>query len=307
MKKLISLFVLPLFLQAQKPVENANKLMYNEVFVHQNQYILPVDKASVIGSYPLGVSEQKTVHVLFPSEIKEIDVGNQNVVVQVTEAFNNVLRVKANARGAFKETNVTVICKDGKLYSFLANYQDNPEVINLSMGNNQTADERISKELGINFHHQKVLDKNDESFTEIMDMTEKALEKHGYINNIGVYTMKITALLRGIYTKGDNLYYQIEVKNRSEIDYKIDFAKIFISDISEIKRVAVQEEEIPVKYHLPTDKSIPSNTDKVYVFAVPIRAISASKQVDFELFEEKGARHLRFTISHKLIQKAKQL
>lgn len=150
MKKVISLLVLPLFLQAQKPVENANKLMFNEVFGNRNQYIMPVDKASVIGSYPLGVSEQKTVHVLFPSEIKEIDVGNQNVIVQVTEAFNNVLRVKANARGAFKETNVTVICKDGKLYSFLANYQDNPEVINLSIGHNQTADERISKDLGIN-------------------------------------------------------------------------------------------------------------------------------------------------------------
>ncbi|MDF7821867.1 conjugative transposon protein TraN [Runella sp. MFBS21] len=307
MKKLISLFLLPFFLQAQRPVENANKQMFNEVFANRNQYLLALDKASVIGSYPLGVSEQKTVHVLFPSEIKEIDVGNQNVIVQVTEAFNNVLRVKANARGTFKETNVTVICKDGKLYSFLANYQDNPEVINLSIGYNQTADERISKELGINFHHQKVLDENDESFTEIQDLSERALDKRNYISNVGVYTMKVTALLRGIYTKGDNLYYQVEVKNRSEIDYRIDFAKVFISDISEIKRVAVQEEEVPVKYHLPTDKNIPSNTDKMYVFVVPVKAISASKQVDFEIFEEKGARHLRFTISHKLIQKAKQL
>ncbi len=307
MKKIISFLLLPLFLKAQKPAENANKQMFNEVFANHNQYVLPVDKASVIGSYPLGVSDQKTVHVLFPSEIKEVDVGNQNVVVQVTEAFNNVLRVKANARSTFKETNVTVICKDGKLYSFLANYQDNPEVINLSIGHNQTADERISKELGINFHHQKVLDENDESFTEIQDLSEQALDKRRYIANVGVYTMKVTALLRGIYTKGDNLYYQVEIKNRSEIDYRIDFAKVFLSDISEIRRVAVQEEEIPVKYHLPTDRNIPGNTDKMFVFVVPVRAISASKQVDFELFEEKGARHLRFTISHKLLQRARQL
>jgi conjugative transposon TraN protein len=309
MKKAINgclCILFPFWGQAQL-LEKANPFLFEMVTGNRNHYVLPLDKSSVIGSYPLGINEQKTVHVLFPSEIKEVDVGSQFVVVQVTEAFNNVLRIKANSNTTFKETNITVICKDGSLYSFLANYRENPEVINLSIGHNRTSDERISKELGINFTPHRVLNENDESFTEIQDLAQRALDKSGFIHNVGVYAMKVTALLTGIFTKGNNLYYRVEVRNRSEIEYRIDFAKVFISDVSELRRVAVQEEEIPVKYRLPTDNSIPAASEKTFVFVVPIRALSASKQVDFELFEEKGARHLRFTIDSKLIQKAKQL
>lgn len=309
MKKVINLCVwglFPFWGQAQL-LEKSNPSMFETVSGNRNHYILPLDKSSVIGSYPLGVNEQKTIHVLFPSEIKEVDVGSQFVVVQVTEAFNNVLRIKANSNTVFKETNITVICKDGSLYSFLANYQENLEVINLSIGHNRSSDERVSKELGINFTQHRVLNENNESFTEIQDLAQRALDKSGFIHNVGAYTMKVTALLTGIYTKGDNLYYRVEVRNRSEIEYKIDFAKVFISDVSELRRVAVQEEEIPVKYRLPTENTIPAASEKTFVFVVPVKALSASKQVDFELLEEKGARHLRFTIDSKLIQKAKQL
>lgn len=304
--KTAALVLLPLWTCAQAP-DNANRRMYDDVRNNRNEYVLPIDKASVIGSYPLGVSEQKTVHIMFPSEIKEVDVGNRFVLVQVTEAFNNVLRVKANAREDFDETNVTVICRDGSLYSFIANYQDDPEVVNLAIGHNATADNAIAQALGINFVRHKVTDDNNESATELTDLAEQALGMKPFIHNVGVYTMKVSALLEGVYTAGDNLYYVVKINNRSDIDYTMAFTKAFVSDVSEMKRVAVQEEELPIKHRLPTDTVIPGGTDKSFVFVVPVRAISAKKQVDLEIYEDKGARHLRFTIDRRLIQKARKL
>ncbi|WP_051397888.1 conjugative transposon protein TraN [Runella limosa] len=304
--KTINFLLFALLVIPKAKAQTSNLSFYNQVNAEKN-YLLPIDKASVIGTHPLGVSEQKTVHIIFPSEVKEIDVGNPHVIVQLTEAFNNVVRVKANARQKFAETNVTVITKDGRLYSFLTNYEQEPEILNVSMGHNYSSDERISKELGINYSNHKVLDESNESFVELKDLAQRAINRKHYIHNVGVYTMKVTALLRGIYAKGDNLYYVVNIINRSEIDYKIDFAKVFVADISEIKRVAVQEEEIPVKYYLPITKEVKSSTEKEFVFVVPFRAVSESKQVDFEIYEDRGARHLKMTIDNKIIQKARQL
>ena len=297
---------------ALKPVRTslddlANKAMFYETIAHKNTYALPIDRSSVIGSYPLGVSQQKTVHILFPSEIKEVDVGNRFVLVQVTEAFNNVLRVKANTDTSFAETNVTVICRDGSLYSFTTNYEENPEVTNIAIGNNALSDAAISKGLGINFTPQRVLDENNENFVEMKSMAQNSLDKQPYIRNVGAYTMRVTAMVQGIYTRGDNLYYVVNVNNRSEIDYTMAFTKVFVLDVSEAKRVAVQEEELPVKYQLPTEMTIAGGTDKTFTFVVPVRAISATKQVDMEIYEADGARHLRFTIDRKLLQKARKL
>lgn len=298
---------LPFGARAQPQQAAANEDIYNSTVANRNTYTLPLDRASVIGSYPLGISQQKTVHILFPSEIKEVDVGNRYVMVQITEAFNNVLRVKANASEKFSETNVTVICRDGSLYSFLTSYEENPEVVNIIIGNNAQSDAAVSKALGINFAKQRVLNGHDENFVEMEGMAQTALDKKPYIHNVGAYTMLVTALVQGIYTRGDNLYYVVKVDNRSEIDYTMAFAKVFVLDISEAKRVAVQEEELPVKYQLPTERTIAGGTEKTFTFVVPVRAISDSKQVDMEIYEADGARHLRFTIDRKLLQKAKKL
>lgn len=313
--KITLLLALPLLARAQgpsKPVmpgldDLANKSMFYQTLGTKNTYALPIDRSSVIGSYPLGVSQQKTVHILFPSEIKEVDVGNRFVLVQVTEAFNNVLRVKANSAEDFAETNVTVICRDGSLYSFTTNYEENPEVVNLAIGNNALSDAAISKGLGINFTPQRVLDGDDENFVEIRSMAQTALDSKPHIHNVGAYTMRVTAMVQGIYTRGDNLYYVVNVDNRSEIDYTMAFTKVFVLDVSEARRVAVQEEELPVKYQLPTEMSVAGGTNKTFTFVVPVRAISDSKQVDMEIYEADGARHLRFTIDRKLLQKARKL
>ncbi len=313
--KITLLLALPLLARAQgpsKPVmpgldDLANKSMFYQTLGTKNTYALPIDRSSVIGSYPLGVSQQKTVHILFPSEIKEVDVGNRFVLVQVTEAFNNVLRVKANSAEDFAETNVTVICRDGSLYSFTTNYEENPEVVNLAIGNNALSDAAISKGLGINFTPQRVLDGDDENFVEIRSMAQNALDRKPHIHNVGAYTMRVTAMVQGIYTRGDNLYYVVNVDNRSEIDYTMAFTKVFVLDVSEARRVAVQEEELPVKYQLPTEMSVAGGTNKTFTFVVPVRAISDSKQVDMEIYEADGARHLRFTIDRKLLQKARKL
>ena len=122
MKKSPILFMLPLSVFAQDiKVSNPEMLQTTE---STNRYILPIDKVSIKGSYPLGISEIKTIHIVFPFEIKEVDAGTSDVIVEITPSFNNVLKVKSAKSKDFTETNLTVLTGDGGLYSFITNNQN---------------------------------------------------------------------------------------------------------------------------------------------------------------------------------------
>jgi hypothetical protein len=50
--------------------------------------------------------------------------------------------------------------------------------------------------------------------------------------------------LNGLYIGDDNLFYQIEIKNRSNISYDKDMFRFFIRDKKKSKRTASQEIEM---------------------------------------------------------------
>ena len=59
----------------------------------------------------------KTVHLIFPSAIRYVDLGSQNIIAGKAEDAENVLRVKASVKDFETETNISVICEDGSFYA----------------------------------------------------------------------------------------------------------------------------------------------------------------------------------------------
>src|ERR1022692_904991 len=84
-----------------------------------------------IEPYPLQVGINKTTNLIFPYEIKSVDRGSRDVLVQKAKGIENVLQVKAAIQN-FIATNLSVITADGKLYSFIVHYTNDPPLLNLS-------------------------------------------------------------------------------------------------------------------------------------------------------------------------------
>jgi conjugative transposon TraN protein len=80
----------------------------------------------MIPPYMLEVSYDKTVHIIFPSAVKYIDLGSLNLIAGKAGDAENVIRVKSAVRGFEAETNFSVICDDGSFFSFNVNYADEP-------------------------------------------------------------------------------------------------------------------------------------------------------------------------------------
>ena len=92
-----------LSVKAQEPVETK---------------IFPTNQ--IISPHKIEVTFQKTVHILFPSEVKYVDLGSFDIIADKATGAENVVRIKAAVKGFEGETNFSVITADGSFYSFSA-------------------------------------------------------------------------------------------------------------------------------------------------------------------------------------------
>ena len=69
-----------------------------------------------ITPYRIGVPFSKTVHILFPSEVRYVDLGSTDIIAGKADGVENVVRVKAAVRDFPGETNFSVITGDGSFH-----------------------------------------------------------------------------------------------------------------------------------------------------------------------------------------------
>lgn len=67
----------------------------------------------MIPPHGLEITYDKTVHVIFPSPIKYVDLGSTNLIAGKADGAENVIRVKAARKQFRNETNMSVITEDG--------------------------------------------------------------------------------------------------------------------------------------------------------------------------------------------------
>jgi hypothetical protein len=206
--------------------------------------------------------------------IKSVDRGSKDVLVQRVRGVENVLEVKA-AKENFSETNMTVITADGKLYSFLVHYATDPSL--------------------------KIQIDNKPSIFEKIAGQKKSMR--------GLRDAKYEMLLRlkGIFIENGILYYQLELKNYSNIPYVIELLRFFIKDKKQAKRTASQELEQTPLYVYGNTGTVPGQSKIIIVVALPVFTIPDQKLLYIQLMENNGGRNLSLEIKNRDIIKAKTM
>lgn len=251
-------------------------------------------KATIVEPYPLSVTFNKTTNLIFPYAIKSVDRGSRDILAQKAKGVENILLVKAG-KEAFPETSLSVITADGKLYSFLLNYTDSPALLNISF----TKD---------TLHQDMVGATGRENSVAQMEQAAGHVAKekrtlHGPKDN--AYEMRLR--LNGIYIKNDILYFQLELRNFSNIAYDIDLLRFFIRDEKRAKREASQEIELPPLFVYGDTSPVKEQSTRLLVFAVPKFTIPDKKYLLIQLMEGNGGRHLHLALHNRTIVKAKRI
>ena len=115
----------------------------------------------------------------------------------------------------------------------------------------------------------------------------------------------MTLALNGVYVTNDIIFYHFTIKNKSNINYDVDFLRFFIEDKARVKRTASQEVDIAPLYVFGNDKQINANSISHLVFALNKFTIPNARQLMIELYEENGGRNLNLAIGNRTIVNAR--
>ena len=196
-----------------------------------------------ITPYRIGVPFSKTVHILFPSEVRYVDLGSTDIIAGKADGVENVVRVKAAVRDFPGETNFSVITGDGSFYSFLVSYDEETEALNINM------DSRFPAEPSTEGSAVRVTELGEEDPSVIASLmyTVHRLDRRD-VKHIGCRQFGMQALLKGIYVHKDLLFLHISLANSSHVPFDIDFVRFKVVDKKVAKRTAQQETYIePVR------------------------------------------------------------
>lgn len=264
---------------------------------------IPNDR--VVLPYGLDVTFDKTVHLIFPSQIRYVDLGSSNLIAGKAEDADNVLRVKASVRNFETETNLSVICDDGSFFTFNVKYADEPERLNIEMqdflhsGTNNLPTNKADiyfKELG---SQSPVLVKLIMKTIWQNDRRE--------IKHIGSKKFGVQFLLRGLYSHNGLLYFHLLTKNQSQMPFQIDFITFKVVDKKVAKRTAIQEQiHQPLRTYNDVIRIGGLQTQRT-VFALEQFTLPEDKVLEVTLFEQNGGRHQTFIVENEDLIRAKNI
>lgn len=259
-------------------------------------------EAGKIEPYEMEVTFDKTSHLIFPSAIRYIDLGSDYLVAGKAEDADNVLRVKAAVRDFEEETNFSVITEDGCFYSFNVYYSPYPYVLSydlLKMGRTlqrNSSNDVLFEELG----------SNSPSVAGLLLGTIYQKDKR-LIRHIGSKSYGIQFLLKGIYIHRGSLYFHTELRNNTNVPFRIDFVNFKVVDKKVAKRTVAQERNLRALRMYKPLMPITSQSREQNVFLLDQFTIDDDKVLLIEIFEKSGGRHLVLEVYNSDLVSARRI
>ena len=257
----------------------------------------------MIAPHGLEVTYDKTVHIIFPSAVKYVDLGSPNLIAGKADGAENVIRVKSTVHNFRGETNLSVITDNGNFYTFNVRYAEEPLLLNVEMVDFIHDGSKVNRP---NNALDIYLSELGSESPKLVHIIMKSIHKNNdrEVKHIGCKRFGVQYLLKGIYTHNGLLYFHTEIKNQTNVPYDIDFITFKIVDKEVAKRTAIQEQIIfPLRaYNYAVN--IAGQKSERTVFTMDKFTIPDDKQLVVEMHEKSGGRHQSFVIENSDIVRA---
>ena len=298
MKKIILMLALSAMLFAVNAQEKPTTGDY------YNGLTRPLTFDRMIPPYALEVTFNKTVHLIFPSAIRYVDLGSSDLLAAKADGAENVLRVKAAVRDFSRESNLAVITEDGAYYTFNVKYADEPGKLSVEMADFIHDGEAVNRP---NNSLDIYLNELGQESPLLVRLIMKSVYKNDKreIKHIGSKRFGIQYTLRGLYAHNGLLYFHTQLKKTSHVPFTVDYITFKIVDKKVAKRTAIQEQVIYPLRAYNNIQEIGGKTTERTVFTLPKFTIPHDKPLLVELHEKQGGRHQTYFVENADLVRAK--
>lgn len=257
----------------------------------------------MIPPHALEVAFNKTTHVIFPSEIVYVDLGDENLVAGLADGAKNVLRVKSAVKSFKSETNLTVITDDGCFFTFNVKFAKEPLLLNIEMTDFIHDGEAVNRP---NNAQEIYLERLGQESPMLVKLIMKSIYKQNRreIKHIGSKRFGVQFILKSIHTNNGLLYFHTELKNTSNIAFDIDYISFKIVDKKVVKRTAMQEQVLEPLRAQNYVTVVNGKKSERTVFALEKFTIPDDKLLVIEVAEKEGGRNQSFVVENGDIVRA---
>lgn len=184
---------------------------------------------------PIEICYDKTLHIVYPTEVKYLSTGNDNILAEKVAACPNVVRVISSEEDFTGETNLSVVTADTKFYSYAIRYNDTPAATYIKIGGTYKEPHRIpvgpNKNMFLIFPGKIIYEDHGSTVVEV----EKA---EGVDNILSVKAVES-------FVKDTNI--SVVTENGKFYTFSLDFAPdpeitSFVIDKDEKRKVAILDE-----------------------------------------------------------------
>lgn len=238
----------------------------------------------------------KNVTLFFPGPIRHGITGSENFVFTYNrerEQYFGLLQAKPG-----KESNLLVINSDGSVFSYIVSYSTSLSRLNYfipkssSIGNEKP---RIKDSIQFASEETKI---NNKDFY-YQKFCSYILEKKQQIGSIKKEVKDLVLSVENIVFDSDELYFVIQIKNNSTLDYDVNFLNLSTVTRQKGKKRSLQKlyHEPLFRHHMPS--RISKNETVRLVYVVPKFSLSNQRRAVLELNEKDGERHIALQVSHR--------
>jgi hypothetical protein len=235
------------------------------------------------------VTAAKMTNLVFPMPVAAGVKVSRDVLVQRPKGVVNVIELKA-VRANFKETNLSVYGKDGRLYSFVLHYVEDTTVLNYRV----LFDDESSEE-GLLGERRIVMLQGLPVDGATLDSDALALSSRPGFLHRSVSSGGVRLSLRGVYLRDSLLWLCLGLRNRTAIGFIPAYMRVFVKDARRIKRTASQEVEmLPVYPGLL--EPVPGGGSRLLTIGLTPFVPGKGKKLVVELADAGGGRVLELEV-----------
>ena len=250
--------------------------------------------------FKMEVTYHKTSHLLFPSPIRYVDLGSENLIANKAEDVANVLRIKSSVKNFEEETNFSVITQDGKFYNFDVFYSSYPDTLNYDLLKLQRKNE---KDYATDVLFEELKGESS-TLTELLINTLYKEPKRT-VKHIGSKSYGIQFILKSLYVHEGKFYFILQLNNKSNISYQIDFVNFKIVDKKNLKKTASQEKVLSPLRNYPNLKSVQHQSKSSILYLLNQFTLIEGQVLEIEIWEKDGGRHQKFQLENSDLMNAK--
>lgn len=241
----------------------------------------------------LPVGKEKMMYLIFPGKIIYEDHGSNNVIVEKAEGVDNILSIKARDN-YYEDTNISVVTDSGKFYTFTLRYTQNPEVYTFVIDKEEQQKVAILDEGELNTSQKgRIYEQINKKMFLPLGLKDKISGIKFEINNLFVYN--------------NIIFFRITLENETQINYTIDFMRMYIQDAKITKKTAIQQLEQKILFTYDYPEEIPALEKRTFIVALNKFTIPDKKRMIIEIQEKNGGRHFFYKLKNKTILKAQPL